>query len=187
LTAIYRLLRALLVVSGIACALTTVEASQSANAAELKAAFVFNFAKFAEWPDLAEGPLLLCVLGDDLVRDALTKNVRGQRVNGRNLTVSKISAAAPARSCQILFVGAAEIASSGPLLETIRTAPVLTVSDSPRFAETRGIVELYTEGDRMKFAINLDWAQRSKLRLSSTLLKMARIVRDKDGRGGSRF
>jgi len=182
------LLCALLLPAATATSYASGKSAQSAAAPQLKAAFLFNFARFTEWPDLTKGAQLeLCVLGDDQVSSELSSVVRGQRVNGRELSVSKVSTVAAIRGCQVLFVSASEVASNAPLLEAVRTLPVLTVSDSTRFAESLGLVELYVESGRMRFAVNLDAVQRTRLRLSSTLLAMAKIVREKEGRVGARF
>jgi hypothetical protein len=160
--------------------------AQSAGAPQLKAAFLFNFARFTDWPALDPGaPLVLCVLGDEQVFSELSSVVRGQAVNGRHINVSKLSAGATIRTCQVLFVSAPEVTTNTQLLDTARTLPVLTVSDSARFAESSGIVELFVDAGRMRFAVNLDAAQRTKLRLSSNLLAIAKIVRDKAKKDGA--
>jgi hypothetical protein len=151
--------------------------AQSAAAPELKAAYLFNFAKFSTWPGLPDdSPLVLCLVGDQQVTSALTSLVRGQRVDGRSLEVSKLTAGARARSCQLLFVSASELAAAGALLESARTLPILTVSDSEGFSRSGGMIELFAEGGRMRFAVNLDAVQQARVRMSSQLLAIAKIV-----------
>jgi hypothetical protein len=153
--------------------------AQSATAPELKAALMLNFARFATWPEIApDAPIVLCVFGDDRVADALAVAVRGQTIDGRAVQGSKLSAGASPRACQVLFVGAAELRPAVPLLDSARTSPVLTVSDGARFAQSTGMVELFAEGGRMRFAVNIDAVGRARLSLSSRLLGLAKIVRD---------
>jgi hypothetical protein len=144
----------------------------------VKAAFLYNFAKFAEWPALPPGaPIAVCVVGDDQIADALVETVRGQNISGHTLAVSRPRDSATWRSCNLLFVANAETQRAADGLDGIRTLPVLTVSDGKGFAQAAGIIELYVEGGRMRFAINVDAAERSGLRLSSRLLGLARVIR----------
>ena len=145
----------------------------------VKAALLFNFAKFAEWPSLAPGaPIAACVVGDDAIATALAGTVRGQQVSGHPLDVRRSQDSAMWRACQLLFVAGAEIRWSEDGVGGVRALPVLTVSDAPGFSQRGGIIELYLEGGRVRFAINVDAAERSGLRLSSRLLGLAKVVRD---------
>ena len=154
--------------------------AQAVGAAELKAAFLFNFTKFSDWPDLPAGsPLTICVLGDQAVTRTLTGLVRGQRVDDRQLDVVKIRADDSVDHCHVLFVAALETTTASLLLDTASKLPILTVSDREGFATATGLIELFVEGDRMRFAVNVAAVQRSKVRVSSRLLQMAKIVGDK--------
>jgi YfiR/HmsC-like len=144
----------------------------------VKAAFLYNFAKFAEWPALPPGaPIVLCVVGDDGIADALLETVRGQNISGHTLEVSRPRESATWRACHLLFIGSAEIRQAVSGLEGLKTLPVLTVSDGQGFAQAAGIIELYVESGRMRFAINVDAAEHSRLRLSSRLLGLAKVIR----------
>ena len=143
------------------------------------AAFLYNFAKFAEWPALSAGaPIALCVVGDDRIAAAAAGTVRGQNINGHTLDVSKPHDSAKWRACHLLFITDAETRRLAGGLDGIKALPVLTVSDGMGFSLTGGIIELYVEGGRMRFAINLDAADRAGLRLSSRLLGLARVIRN---------
>jgi hypothetical protein len=144
---------------------------------QVKAAFLYNFAKFAEWPASAR-PLTMCIVGDTRVATELVKTVRDKRLDGRVLEVKGIGSDEPMLTCDVLFISASETRSAAAVLVTLRTLPILTVSDSPGFARTNGIIELVVESERMHFAINTDAATRAGIRLSSRLLRLARIVRD---------
>ena len=145
----------------------------------VKAALLYNFAKFAEWPALpVDAPIDFCIVGDDGIAAALLGTVRGQNINNHPLDVSRPQDSGMWRGCQLLFIAEPEIRRSIAGLEAIKTMPVLTVSDGKGFSQTGGIVELYVEGGRMRFAINVDATERSSLRLSSRLLGLAKIVRN---------
>jgi hypothetical protein len=144
----------------------------------VKAAFLYNFAKFAEWPALAAGaPIAVCVVGDDRLAAALVETVRGQMVSGHALEVGQPREVALWRGCHLLFITGAEARRSAAGLESLKPLPVLTISDSKDFARVTGIMELFVEAGRMRFAINLDTAEGSGLHLSSRLLGLAKIIR----------
>jgi hypothetical protein len=144
----------------------------------LSAAFVFNFAKFTDWPGLAGGaPIVACVYGDDGIAAALAETVRGQNINGHPVEVRSTKDESRFRLCQLVFVGAAETRRWQAALAGISALPVLTVSDGAAFALSGGIIEMYVEEGRMRFAINVTAVERSGLHLSPHLLGLARIVR----------
>jgi hypothetical protein len=155
--------------------------AQSTTVPAVKAAFLYNFAKFAEWPAdiLAPGQRLsLCVLGDSAVADALEQTIKGHTIESHELTVQVVSADRPIRSCHLLYIGGIDAKGTVQLIEALKGAPVFTVSDGDRFAELGGVAQLILENDRMRFAINLASAQRARLHLSSKLLSLAKIVKD---------
>jgi hypothetical protein len=148
----------------------------------VKAAFLYNFAKFAEWPALAAGmPIAVCVVGDDRLAAALVETVRGQLLGGHALEVASHQEAAQWRACHLLFIADGEVRRSAAGLESLKSLPVLTISDGKDFAQTAGIIELFVEAGRMRFAINLDSAEGSGLHLSSRLLGLAKIIRSVHG------
>jgi uncharacterized protein DUF4154 len=172
-------------------ALAIVSAAMSAHAAAtgdmaddvaVKAAFLYNFAKFAEWPALAPGgAIALCVVGDDRIATALVETVRGQNISGHALEVSRPQDNATWRSCHLLFVANAETKRAVAGLNGIKTLPVLTVSDGKDFSQTSGIIELFVESGRMRFAINVDAVEAAGLRISSRLLGLAKVTRNGHG------
>ena len=148
---------------------------------EVKAAFLYNFAKFAEWPADALVPgqrLSLCVLGDNAVADALEQTIKGHTIENHELTVQVVNADGPIRSCHLLYVGGFDAKRATQLIEALKGAPVFTVSDGDKFAELGGVAQLILENDKMRFAINVASAQRARLQLSSKLLSLAKIVKD---------
>lgn len=156
-------------------------AAQSASAPAMKAAFLYNFAKFASWPADALAPaqpLTMCVVGDAEVAKALVEIVRSQVVDGHELTVKALAADGPTHLCHLLYVGGLGVKQSAQLMTTLKGASVLSVGDSERFAAEGGVAQFLIERDRMRFAINLASAQRARILLSSKLLSLATIVKD---------
>jgi hypothetical protein len=157
-------------------------ATDAAADVAVKAAFLYNFAKFAEWPALAPGAAItLCVVGDDQIASALVETVRGQNISGHALEVWHPQDPATWRSCHLLFLKQAEAKRAAGGLGAIKTLPVLTVSDGKDFSQTGGIIELFVESGRMRFAINVDAADGAGLRLSSRLLGLAKVTRNGHG------
>lgn len=157
--------------------------AQTASAPSLHAAFVFNFAKFTEWPKAAlppVAPLIICVLGDPAAASALDQAVNRQTVQGHQVLVRQTLDDGSGHACHVLFIGRSLDKSATALLDEVKGNPILTVSESPAFAEIGGAIQIFTENDRMRFAINIEAAQRQGLRLSAQLLSLARIVRTKD-------
>jgi uncharacterized protein DUF4154 len=158
-----------------------IAAAQSAPEATLKAGYLYNFAKFTEWP--ADGlpagtPLAFCVAGDPTVAQLLDQTVARRRIAGHPLVVRQVTPDAPLRSCHLLYAAHIDAKAAAQLLDAVRGSTVMTVSDLDRFADLGGIAQLYIEDGRMKFAINVDSAQRARLHLSAQLLNLARIVKD---------
>ena len=155
-------------------------AEQQVPAHTLRAAFLYNFAKFAEWPadSVAAGRLTLCVLGDDSVADALVETTRDRTIDGRAIIVSRVKADGALRGCHLLYVTGLDLKHTAQLLAYLKDASVFTVSDQEQFAKAGGIAELFVESGKMRFAVNVDAAQRAHLHISSRLLSLAKLVKD---------
>ncbi len=135
----------------------------------VKAAYLFNFAKFVEWP-AAPDPITICVAGRNVFGEALSETIRGETINGRPLAIRVILE--PEAGCQIVFVPRGAAASA--YLGAARTSPSLTVGESPDFIEQGGIVNFTLEGANVRFQFDSDAAERAGLRISSRLLRLAR-------------
>jgi hypothetical protein len=153
--------------------------AQSAPEAVLQAAFLYNFAKFTVWPEepAPAGPLKICVLGATAVADALDGTVKGRPVDGREVVVVR-ARLGELRQCHLLYVTGPDANRWRQVIDEVKGAPVLTVSDREQFAQSGGIAGLFVEVGKMKFAINVEAAQRAGLRISSRLLGLAKIVKD---------
>jgi uncharacterized protein DUF4154 len=156
-------------------------AGQSVTQPALRAAFLYNFAKFTEWTSdgSASGPLKICIVDDSAVEGALSDLVGGSTINGRTVVISR---GVRPRACHLLYLGDVDRDRAVAILDELHGAAVLTVSDGHEFVRLGGIVGLFVDEGRMRFAINPDAAQRAGLRLSSRLLQLAKILKD-DGHG----
>ena len=145
----------------------------------LTAAFLYNFAQFAEWPAHAEqtGPLTICVLGATDVADALDGTVKRRTVKDRPIAVSRVQADG-LRACHVLYFTDLDPKRTQQIIDELKNSPVLTVSDLDRFAQSGGIIGLFVESGKMRFAINVDAAARARLHISSRLLSLAMLVKD---------
>ncbi len=169
----------IIAIAAILVVIGTGVAGQAVTQPALRAAFLYNFAKFTEWPDdtAAAGALTLCVLDDGAVEVALTELVGTSLINGRSVTVSRGASGTRLRTCHILYIGETDTPRA-TILDEVEKVPVLTVSNGDEFVRTGGMIGLFVEEGRMRFAINPDAAQRAGVRLSSRLLQLAKIHRD---------
>lgn len=145
----------------------------------VKAAFVYNFARFTEWPESAfhgaASPLRLCVLGQDPFNGALD-TIAGRTIGNRELLVSYPIWADSAQDCHILFIGESAQSQLPEIVTHLNGSPVLIIGDTPDIARSGGVIGLETVENRIRFRVNLDAAQRSGLKLSSRILDLATSV-----------
>jgi hypothetical protein len=144
---------------------------------QLKAVFLFNFARFVEWPPQAFGdardPFAICVAGASPFGTSLDDVVSGKTVASRPISVRPVSSPQQARKCPILFVSASERKRERSLLEALNGSTVLTVGDSDGFVADGGIVQFQVKGARIHIEIDREAAERANLRISSKLLSLA--------------
>lgn len=156
------------------------KAQAESTEAELKAAFVYGFTKYVEWPaeTLQASPesFELCLLGDRNAFFEALSDLKGKSVNNRPLRVREVSHADNFKSCQILVLTDNEAGHFESVLRRLSGMPLLTVNGSSRFLQAGGVISLVSEDNKMRFDINLAAAQKNKLVLSSNLLKLARRV-----------
>lgn len=147
----------------------------------IKAAFIYNFAKFTRWPAGSfaddEAPLDFCIYGDDPFAGALDA-VAGRTIRGRRVVVRRIAAIEASAGCHLLFISDSEAGRLTGILAALGDRPVLTVADMPDFARAGGIINLTTNADdKLRFEINTGTARRAGLKLSSKLLSLAEITK----------
>jgi len=153
-------------------------AAQSASEYDVKAAFLFNFARFVEWPadSLPKGnvPLRLCVFGKDPFGETLEQVTRNKQVMGRWISIRRVRNIPDLSVCHMIYVGASEDNQLPKVLEAGQAVNALVISDTPKFAERGGMINFVVEGNRVRFEANLDVLAQSKLKISSQLLNLAR-------------
>jgi len=153
---------------------------------QVKAAFIYNFAKFVEWPPhtfkTSTDPIMICVLGENPFGNVLDQAVTGKTVDGRRFLVRQLSGEQTAAGCQILFVSSSERYRSHAILTEVKTGEtkngaVLTIGETDDFTMQGGVINFKIEAGRVRLQVNVDAAERAKLRISSKLLSLAEIVR----------
>ena len=143
-----------------------------ADKSAVEAAFLYNFALFTEWPELPDKTFKICVLGSNAVLAAL-ESVKLKQISDHPVSVTNISTATEAQTCQVLFVGKSEHEYIGNLAKHIGKAPVLVVSEENAYDPKNVIIALVPQQDRIGFKINRTAAQANSLTFSSKLLKLA--------------
>ena len=147
---------------------------------QVKAAFLFNFTKFVEWPENAfvdpHAPIVIGVIGDDPFGESLVSIVAGQKAQGRGIEIVKYRYGDNLRRCHVLFISGSERQRRAPILASLQEASVLTVSDIDGFAEAGGAIQFVVQENRVRFVVNLEVATQSKLRVSAKLLALARVI-----------
>jgi hypothetical protein len=154
--------------------------AQSAQEYQVKAAFIFNFAKFVEWPPDAlvdkQAPVVLCILGKDPFSDAF-EPLKKRTVEGRRFTVRQISSVQDVERCQMLYISTSEKDRLPQILKTVRNRHILTISDIKGFSKEGGMITLVRDQEKVTMEINLDIARQADLKISSQLLKLATIIK----------
>jgi hypothetical protein len=148
---------------------------------DVKAAFLFNFTKFVDWPAAAfageTDTLRVCVVADAAFTRSVDRIIEGETVRGRPLRRVVPGPSEIAR-CHVLYVGDSEMARAHTFLSSVGYAPVLTVGESPRFIEQGGTISFIVVNDRVRFDVNLRAAARARLTVSSKLLRVARHLEE---------
>lgn len=146
---------------------------------EVETAFIHNIAKFVEWPVAfrAGDSLRLCILGQSPITKAAGP-LAGRRIGELVWEVRPVDSRANLQGCHVLFIAASESNNLRSILEGIGSSAVLTVGDSGGYAERGIMINFYPEENKVRFEINVDAVRRSGLKVSSQLLKLARIIHE---------
>lgn len=146
----------------------------------VKAAYLYNFAKFVEWPAEvfhgAEDPISICVVGQNPFGRKLRDAVDGKLVGGRRFALRHVSEVGQAAGCHIVFVASSERDRFGLILEELKANGTLTVGDTPGFAKQGGVLNFKLVGGTVRMEVNLDAARQKNLQISAKLLALAQIV-----------
>jgi hypothetical protein len=148
--------------------------AQDVTEVSLKGAFIFNFARFTEWP--ADSLPLSANVSACGVGEALTRAVASQRLNGRSIVVTILEPGVALPACHFLYIAGVARQRMAEIVYSVHEAPILTVSDDDSFLKLGGMIQVFIESGKMRFRINPKSAKRARLQLSSRLLALADLV-----------
>jgi hypothetical protein len=151
----------------------------------VKALFLYNFAKYVQWPDEVfsnpGAPITIGIVGDDNFGRNLRDVVQGRTINGRGFAIKHLLATDDPAGCQILFISNSESSHIAQILTNAAAKPVLTVGEDKAFSEDGGIIDFVLKNGNVRLEINLDSADKAGLKISSRLLSVADSVKRKGG------
>jgi len=174
------LLAMIRLVCGALLSLALAPAHAAPSEYELKAAFIYQIARFVEWqPANAGASLRLCVLGGNPFGPALD-TIRGKPVNERKMEVSLLDMSADTGECDMLFVAAPAEKYLERIMALSRGRNMLTIGDTQGFAQRGVMVNFFPEDGKIRFEINPSVSRRAGIKISSQLLKLARIVQEQE-------
>lgn len=171
-------------------AIATAHAQVQVQEYALKAAFLYKFGLFVEWPSSAfsspTSPFNLCVAEEDPFGKSLDKAVAGERINGRNVVIRRLKTVGRDSGCHILYIGGSDAQRGAQIIEAVRGSGVLTVSDVRGSTSGAGIIDFVIKNNRVRFDIDDEAAAQNGLVISSKLLSLALNVKrrasSKEGR-----
>ena len=149
----------------------TLEAVEVSEA-QVKAAFLYKFANFVQWPGTGNGPITIGVAGDDAFEEIVAHAVLGQSVKGRQFRTRRLTRTDDPSDCQMLYVSAARPREAAELMQRVQ-GPVLTVGETVQFLRDGGMVRFYIEDNKIRFQIHQKNAEAAGLKISSQLLALA--------------
>ena len=148
---------------------------------EVKAAYLYNFGRFVEWPGKVAaaqgGSFTVCVLGQDPFGPSLDATLAGETIGSKTIVAKRISSVDESDNCQILFLSLRDDSHLNKIIADLDKKAILTVSDMPQFVKRGGMIQFVLEGKKVRFEVNLMATQHAGLTLSSELLKVATAVR----------
>jgi hypothetical protein len=158
--------------------LTSFAGAAAVPETDVKAAFLYNFAKFVEWPQEAfaseTAPIQIAVFGDEEFSAKLKSLLSDKKAHGRSFEVKRITNPQDAKTVQMVFVPSAESRRTSQILEATRKLPVLTVGESDQFLDLGGMINFVFEDSQLRFQINPEAAEKARLKISSQLLRLAK-------------
>ena len=174
---------ALAALLGLGALASAVSADQVVDFDELKAAFVFQFANYVQWPESsfkeASSPIVIGIVGNDAMVKTLSASVRGKMVGAHPIEVTSVGNEKAVAPCHILYIDGSIDTRVDQYLAVTRSKPILTVSDHENFTSEGGVIRLFKKDNKLRFEVNVDEAQRAGLTISSKLLGLAQVVHDK--------
>lgn len=158
-------------------------APEQPEEAQVKSAIILNMARYVDWPAesfSSDGaPMTFCYAGQGTLSASLS-SLQGKTVKGHPVVIRRMSSSMDTAGCHVVVVDATERRSAAAIIDRTRRLPILTVGDVSGFSRDGGMVELFLQAGKVRFDINLTAARHSRLKISSQLLKVARIVRSNE-------
>ena len=152
----------------------------------IKAAFLYNFTLYTEWPSDSfskdDSPIVLTIAGEDPFGGELDAAVRGKTVRGRAIEVRRVAEAEDALPCHLLFLSNSQVRKLPQILQRSEKPHPLTVGETEDLTRIGGAIRLFVEGNKVRFEVNVDAVARARVKISSKLLSLAKIVRDAEER-----
>jgi hypothetical protein len=150
---------------------------------QIKAAYLYNFAKFVEWPAQSftnsDSPLVIGVYGQNPFGTELEAIAKDHQINGRHIVIKMVATPADTGDVNLLFIGSEEDGQVSQTLAALGDADILTVGESEKFAASGGMIQFIRDADKVRFSIDADAAERHGLKISAQLLKLAASVHKK--------
>ena len=147
---------------------------------QVKAAFLGNFAKFVRWPKVffpeSDSPYVFGILGDDPFGSIIDRAIEGFRIGGRQVVVKRFKNAASLEFCHILFISRSQEKNVKDIFVKLREVPTLTVSEMINFCQEGGMINFILVEGKIRFEINASAAKKAGLKVSSSLLSLARAI-----------
>jgi hypothetical protein len=185
-----RLLSGCVLLLAICSGFATQTWGQTIEDTQVKAAYLYNFAKFVEWPvgifPDRDSPLVICAIGDDRTSDVLERAVLGKKVSGHPVEIRRPLSSAEFKLCHILFVGFSAKQRIVETLSALQGSSVLTVGQDRQFIPLGGMINLTLDHSTIGLEINPEASQAVGLKISSRLLVVARTVNPAHSVGGDR-
>ena len=148
---------------------------------DIKAAFLFNFARFTEWPVEAfsspNAPLVLGIYGVDPFSRAAVDDITSRSISGRRVEVRKLADLKTAEGCHMLFINGVDDKALAALIGAVKNKHILTVGEGERFGAVGGMIRFFIEDTKVRFEVNLREVQGADLKISAKLLSLAKVVR----------
>jgi hypothetical protein len=155
-------------------------AGEPAKEYQVKAAFIYNFIKFTEWPAEAQpeagAPITIGIVGTNPFGDDLAQMVKNKPINGHPVAVRACATAEELKGCHVAFISNVPEAQVDAAVALAREACVLTVGESDAFAKAGGMIRFAMDKDKVRFEINAGSASEAKIRISAQLQKLASAV-----------
>jgi hypothetical protein len=156
-------------------------AESTLSESEVKVGYLYNFAKFVEWPSVASepgGPLVVGIVGKDDIGKLLEQTLEGKMVNKRQLRIQRSENSAGLKKCHIVFFGKSASKNLKSQLKELEAQAILTVGETGDFTRQGGMIGLLLEDNRVKIEVNMAAVERGGLQISSRVLQLARLVEE---------